>query len=64
MSPEIKLMTMILKQLEIQMSVNGCGCCGSPSVTFKYKNQPILEDYDNCNFDTEEKEDDGDSTEL
>ena len=36
----------VLTALDIEMEVGGCGCCGSPWVTFKYKGKTILEDED------------------
>lgn len=41
----------VLRSNGIQMEVGGCGCCGSPWVTFAYKGQKIF-DGDNCDFDT------------
>jgi len=49
----INKMITILKSHEIEMSVDGCGCCGSPYVSFKYKNEFIIKDEENCVFDTE-----------
>lgn len=46
-------MISILKEHQISMSVGGCGCCGSPDVTFSYKGEEIL-DADCCNFSTDE----------
>lgn len=43
----------ILKSHGIEMKVGGCGCCGSPWITFKYKGETIVDD-DDCGFDTEE----------
>lgn len=43
----------ILKSHGIEMKVGGCGCCGSPWVTFKYNGETIV-DGDDVKFDTEE----------
>lgn len=42
----------ILKSHGIEMKVGGCGCCGSPWVTFKYNGETIFDD-SNADFDTE-----------
>ncbi len=42
----------ILKRNDIEMKVEGCGCCGSPWVTFKYKGEIVLLDVEELNFDT------------
>ena len=42
----------ILKNLGIEMKVGGCGCCGSPWVSFKYKGKTILDAQDDCNLNT------------
>lgn len=31
----------IFKRHEIEMNIEGCGCCGSPSVRFKYKGEEL-----------------------
>lgn len=46
-------MVEILKSHGIEMKVGGCGCCGSPWVTFEYKGETIFDD-DNAYFDTDE----------
>ena len=43
----------ILKAHGIEMSVAGCGCCGSPYVSFKYKGEFIIKNEENFCFDTE-----------
>lgn len=43
----IERMKKILESHGIEMSVGGCGCCGSPWVTFMYKGEVIIDD-DNC----------------
>ena len=49
----MKRMINILKEHGIEMSVGGCGCCGSPWVTFKYNGDIIFDD-DDANFYTSE----------
>jgi len=51
----IKKVKEILKANDIEMSVGGCGCCGSPFVSFSYKGEVIVEEEDDFNFDTEEE---------
>ena len=34
----------ILKSHDILMDVDGCGCCGSPSVIMKYKGETIIDE--------------------
>jgi Fe-S oxidoreductase len=53
LTAEIQEMVEILELLGIEMNVSGCGCCGSPSVFFKYKNKIIINS-DNVNFSTKE----------
>lgn len=48
----IKRMIAILKEHQISMGVSGCGCCSSPSVTFSYKGELII-DAGDCSFDTD-----------
>jgi hypothetical protein len=48
----IKKVKEILKANDIEMSVGGCGCCGSPFFSFSYKGEVIVEEEDNFNFDT------------
>jgi hypothetical protein len=47
----IKRVIAILKSHDIEMTVSGCGCCGSPEVWFQYKGEVILDDGD-ANFCT------------
>ena len=42
----------ILKDADIDLSIGGCGCCGSPWFTIKYKGEIIMKD-ENCHFHTE-----------
>lgn len=42
-----KAKNLIIKLLEtndIKIELSGCGCCGSPSLKFAYKNNVIYED--------------------
>ena len=50
---QIDKMKQILKENGIEMQVGGCGCCGSPWVTFNYKGEEIIDEGD-CSFDTKE----------
>ena len=43
-----------LKSLGITVNISGCGCCGSPEVTIKYKNEFILKDRSNCNLNSDD----------
>lgn len=42
----------ILEQHGIRMSVSGCGCCGSPTVSFEYNGEKILDEADDASFTT------------
>lgn len=53
MQAKVERMKQILKEAGISMSVNGCGCCGSPVVTFTYKGEQILDHEDDCSFGTD-----------
>lgn len=59
MSKEEKIQAMIkiLKACNINMSVSGCGCCGSPSVSFGIGDIKILDEADNINFNTDSEQD-------
>lgn len=50
---QIEKMKQILKENGIEMQVGGCGCCGSPWITFNYKGEEIIDD-NACSFDTKE----------
>ena len=49
---KIKKVKAILVELGITMSVDGCGCCGSPVVSFSYNGQNIVKSESNFIFDT------------
>lgn len=49
---KIAEMIKILKQHDIEMKVDACGCCDSPWVSFSYKGDPILHNQYLCDFDT------------
>jgi hypothetical protein len=41
----------ILKQHNIKMSIGGCGCCGSPWVSFEKDGVKIVDDVDDFGID-------------
>lgn len=47
---KIKVMQEILKSYGIEMHVSGCGCCGSPAVTFIHKDVFVLWDLEETVF--------------
>lgn len=51
---KVEIVSKILKGYGIEMAVDGCGCCGSPSVTFIWNGIIILNSEDDFNFDTRE----------
>lgn len=51
---QAKEMALILKLHGIELKIEGCGCCGSPGVSFKYKGDTIVDNVDNFNFDSSE----------
>lgn len=47
-------MKKILSEHEMKIEITGCGCCGSPSVKFEYRGEPIVFDDNNddgCRYD-------------
>ena len=47
----VQRMKSILAFHDIELQIGGCGCCGSPWVTFKYKGEYIVKDADFFTFD-------------
>ena len=47
----------ILKQHNIKMSIGGCGCCGSPWVSFEKDGIKILDEVYDFNIDMFKEED-------
>ena len=48
----------LLRSLELEVDIEACGCCDSPSVTVRYKGETIVDDQDNFSFRmTKERED-------
>ena len=47
----IDLMKLTLQQYNIEMTIQGCGCCGSPTVSFMHDGDYILKDEDNVTID-------------
>lgn len=41
----------ILKQHNIKIEIGGCGCCGSPWVSFEYNGEKIVENENDFNID-------------
>jgi len=41
----------ILKEHGIKIEIGGCGCCGSPWVSFEYKGEMIIKDQDDFKID-------------
>lgn len=41
----------ILSEHGIEMNVKGCGCCGSPEVSFKYDGKLLVARTDHFNFE-------------
>lgn len=48
---KIERIEKILKKHNIRIKIGGCGCCGSPWVSFEYKGEIILSNEDGCNMD-------------
>ena len=47
------IMRRILDQYGIKLSIRGCGCCGSPTVSFEHNGEVILDDEDCFDFSTD-----------
>jgi len=47
---KIECIKEILLNHDIKLNVGGCGCCGSPWVSFEYKGITLLDDEDDCNI--------------
>lgn len=56
LEPSRQKMISILKKFDIKMKVDGCGCCGSPWVSFSYKGEIIIDHESGLDFDTEEED--------
>ena len=41
----------ILKQHNIKIEIGGCGCCGSPWVSFEYNGETIVDNEDDFKID-------------
>lgn len=50
-SKQQKLVESILKEHNIKMSIDGCGCCGSPTVSFEKDGVKIVDSADNFRID-------------
>ena len=48
---KIETLKRILREVGIEMQVNGCGCCGSPYVHFEFNGDEVISD-DDVIFDT------------
>lgn len=40
----------LLDSIDVELSIWGCGCCGSPAVTFKHKGKTIIDDCGDFKF--------------
>ena len=52
MSPHKRLKE-FLKDHDIALEVEGCGCCGSPGFKLVYKGEIIVDEPENFNFDSD-----------
>ncbi len=47
---DLERMKKILNEHGIKMSVGGCGCCGSPWVSFEYKGEVLFDGEEQLTF--------------
>ena len=45
-----KRLSSLLDDLGIELKIDGCGCCGSPRVSFSYMGEVVVSDMENFNF--------------
>jgi threonine dehydrogenase-like Zn-dependent dehydrogenase len=48
---KLKEIETILKEHDIKIKIQGCGCCGSPVVSFKYAGVLIIDEEDEFRID-------------
>lgn len=42
----------LLRSLGVELKVSGCGCCGSPNLSLRYKGIVYLDDLDSVSLDS------------
>jgi len=50
MDDKRELIKAILSSHDIKMNISGCGCCGSPTVSFSYRGDVIVQNADDFNL--------------